>query len=76
MSFFKHFSYYFDGTTATKETYMNASYFADLANIISKTSAILSASKYPEVPLWLGETSNGYGGGTPNVSNRYVDGFL
>jgi heparanase 1 len=38
---------------------------------LSETKAVT-----PTLNVWLSETSSTYGGGTPNVSDRFVAGFL
>jgi hypothetical protein len=38
---------------------------------LSETKAVA-----PTLNVWLSETSSTYGGGTPNVSDRFVAGFL
>lgn len=70
------FSYYFGGGTATYKTYLNASYFHDLAREISEAKLLVSNTKFPDIPIWLGETSDAYNSGTKNVSDRFVSGFL
>lgn len=70
------FSYYFAGGTATYKTYLNVSYFHDLAREISEAELLISKTKFPDIPIWLGETSDAYNSGTKNVSDRFVSGFL
>lgn len=68
--------YYFAGGTATYKTYLNVSYFHDLAREISEAKLLVSKTKFPDIPIWLGETSDAYNSGTKNVSDRFVSGFL
>lgn len=42
-----------------------------LQSALSQTRSVL-----PGLPLWLTETSSSSSGGTPNVADRFVAGFL
>ena len=39
-------------------------------------TTIVKKTKTPNLKVWLGEGADGYGGGTPNISDRYASGFL
>jgi len=69
-------SYYFRGDTASYEDYLNPAYFQDLADTIDLVQETIAGSKYPNLAKWIGETSDAWHSGTPNVSDRFVSGFL
>jgi heparanase len=68
--------YYFEGDKGTYKDYLNPAHFADLAGCIGNVRESVEHSKYPKLPLWLGETSDAWHSGTENVSDRFVSGFL
>jgi hypothetical protein len=74
--FYASCSYYFKGTTATYKDYLDPEHFAHLLSYIARLKSIVSETQYPNVSLWLGETSDAYNSGTKNVSDRFVSGFL
>ncbi|XP_067659035.1 heparanase-like [Haliotis asinina] len=47
-------------------------------HLIPSIDAVLNVTNpnAPDTPVWLGETSSFYGGGTPGLSDRYAAGFL
>ena len=55
---------------------MNPAHFQNLADTIDLVRLTLAGSKYPELPIWIGETSDAWHSGTANVSDRFVSGFL
>lgn len=68
--------YYFRGDVVTYKEYLNPEHFADLAVCIDSVRETITQSKYPKLPLWIGETSDAWHEGTQNVSDRFVSGFL
>ena len=78
--YFKQFhyvcSYYFNGKTAHTAEYTSAANFEKYTENVKAVKDIIKRSKTPDLPLWLGEGADAYGGGTPNISDRYVSGFL
>jgi heparanase len=68
--------YYFGGNNATVEDYINPKYFSNLAAMIDVSRRTVAKTRFPNVTLWLGETSSAYNSGTPNISDRFVAGFL
>lgn len=68
--------YYFRGDNATVEEYINPLYFSNLAAMISVARRTVTKTQFPNVSLWLGETSSAYNSGTRNISDRFVAGFL
>ncbi|XP_015439396.1 PREDICTED: heparanase-like [Dufourea novaeangliae] len=67
--------YYLNGREAQVTDFINVSTFNYLPmQIRSMNEAIKSSGK--NIPMWLSETSTAYGGGAPELSNRFVAGFL
>lgn len=67
--------YYLNGKEAQLIDFINISIFNYLPKQIkSMQEAIQSSGKI--IPMWLSETSTAYGGGAPELSNRFVAGFL
>ncbi|XP_048250664.1 heparanase-like [Haliotis rufescens] len=69
-----HQYYAFEGD-ATVNTCLDPKVMDSLISDIHRVRNVTSPSN-PDTPLWLGETSSFYGGGTPALSDRYVAGFL
>ncbi|XP_046566480.1 heparanase-like [Haliotis rubra] len=66
--------YYFNGNTAKLEDF---SYHSIMDRLISEVQTVVGMVRsYHGLVAWLGETSSGYGGGTPGIGNRYVAGNL
>ena len=70
------FSYYFRGDIANYTEYLKADYFGNLEAHINFIKNKISKTKYPKIDLWIGETSDAWHSGTPNVSDRFVSAFL
>lgn len=70
------FSYYFRGDIVNYTEYLKADYFGNLETHIKVIKNKISKTKYPKIDLWIGETSDAWHSGTPNVSNRFVSAFL
>ena len=70
------YSYYFNGKTAHISEYTEAKFFDEYKSKIQIVKNIIKKSKTPKLPLWLGEGADAYHSGTPNISDRYVSGFL
>lgn len=69
-------SYYFDGRTANVSNFINPNYFSSFQSEISLAKDVVKKSKFPNLPIWMGEGGVAYHQGAPNISDRYVDGFL
>ena len=69
-------SYYFEGDRASYKDYLNPKYFPHLPDTIDLLQSTIAGSKYPKLPLWMGETSDSWARGTKDVSDRFVSGFL
>ena len=68
-------SYYKNGRTAVLADFYNVSLLDSFIDNVMKTRKY--ADEYlPDVELWLGETSSTFGGGTPELSDAYVAGFM
>ncbi|XP_076301398.1 heparanase [Lasioglossum baleicum] len=67
--------YYLNGREATVADFINVSTFNYLPEEIrSMQQAIALTGK--DILMWLSETSTAYGGGAPELSDRFVAGFL
>ncbi|XP_046383597.1 heparanase-like isoform X2 [Ischnura elegans] len=67
--------YYLDGRNSTLEDYMDPSNFKIFyaqTQLVKSLVTLLT----PGLPIWITETSDAYGGGTPNITDRFVGGFL
>ena len=71
-----NYSYYINGRTAQVADYIDAKNFDIYQDSIQVAKGIIKRSKTPNLPIWLGEGADAYGGGTRNISDRYVSGFL
>lgn len=55
---------------------MDPSNFKNLANTIDTVQKACRKAKVQSQPLWLGETSDAWHGGTGGVSDRFMSSFL
>ena len=58
------------------EAYLDPERFEELEQAIYNVTQIIKNSSNPDLRYWLGETADAGLGGTPNVSDRFVSGFL
>ncbi|XP_076472714.1 heparanase-like isoform X2 [Babylonia areolata] len=67
--------YYFYGPGAPVSKFLDTKVMSSLED---KVQEVLAMSRFvnPLLPVWLSETSSSYDSGTPNVSDRFVAGFL
>ena len=68
--------YYFGGPGAAVSEYTDVTHFNSLAATLQAVRDAVTAGGKPDMALWVGETSDSYNKGTPNVSDRYANGFL
>ncbi|XP_046553604.1 heparanase-like [Haliotis rubra] len=66
--------YYFNGQTAKLEDFSKSSIMDKLISELHTVAGIVR--NHHGLVAWLGETSSGYGGGTPGIGDRYVAGNL
>lgn len=67
--------YYVNGRTASEKDFLNPDVLDSLTEKIQEVVQIVNEI-VPGKKVWLGETSSAYGGGSPGLSNTYVDGFM
>ncbi|XP_073397857.1 heparanase [Dendrobates tinctorius] len=67
--------YYVDGRTASMEDFVSSDILDTLSSEIKTVLRIVNET-VPGKLIWLGETSSAYGGGSPGLSNTYIDGFM
>ncbi|XP_033624553.1 heparanase-like [Asterias rubens] len=70
-------SYYLNGRTATVDDFLNPETLDSLLPVKIRT-VTSQVRKYhgKDAKVWLGESGSALGGGAPNISDRYVAGFL
>lgn len=69
------FRYYTKGSTATLSNFTDPAVLNSLTSMLRQVKEV-GVKVVPDTPLWLGETSSTYGGGTPNISDSYANGFM
>ncbi|XP_076631282.1 heparanase isoform X1 [Colletes latitarsis] len=67
--------YYLDGREARVVDFINISIFNYLSMQIKSMKDVINLSG-KHISMWLSETSTAYGGGAPELSDRFVAGFL
>nr|XP_033819723.1 heparanase isoform X1 [Geotrypetes seraphini] len=67
--------YYVNGRTASEKDFLNPKVLDGLILEIQNVFQIVNET-VPHRKVWLGETSSAYGGGSPGLSNTYIDGFM
>ncbi|KAM6441053.1 heparanase isoform 2-T2 [Liasis olivaceus] len=67
--------YYIDGRIATRHDFLNPDILDSFKTKVEEVFEIVN-STVPDKSVWLGETSSAFGGGTPNLSNAYIAGFM
>ena len=67
--------YYVDGRTATADDFLDPT-ILDLFPAQAQEVINVVKTIGKKVPMWLGETSSAWGGGAPDLSNRYIAGFM
>jgi len=55
---------------------MSVDVLNSLNHQLSMLKDTVAAAGRKDNPLWLGETSSCWGGGAPDLSDRYVAGFM
>ncbi|XP_039206774.1 heparanase [Crotalus tigris] len=67
--------YYINGRIATRQDFLNPDILDSFKTNAEEVLEIVN-SAVPDKSVWLGETSSAFGGGTPNLSNAYIAGFM
>ncbi|XP_046750620.1 heparanase-like [Diprion similis] len=73
LTYFSWHQYYLNGHIATVEDFINPNTFNYLVNQIHSLSDFIGDY---DIRVWLSETSSAWGSGAPNLSDRFVAGFL
>lgn len=68
--------YYFRGPGAKIEQFYDLQHFNAYPTILAKWLDVIYKGAGFEIPVWVGETADAYSYGAPNITNRYVSGFL
>ena len=68
--------YYFAGPGANISEYLDLRHFDALAPVLQAVRDTVTAAGGSSLDVWVGETSDAYNKGTPNVSDRFVSSFL
>jgi len=55
---------------------MSTDVLDSLVKQLSELRDTIAEAGYSSSPVWLGETSSCWGGGAPDLSDRYVAGFM
>ncbi|XP_038058596.1 heparanase-like isoform X2 [Patiria miniata] len=70
-------SYYLNGRIATVDDFLDPETLDGLLpGQIDLVESLVSKYREPGSRVWLGETGSAFGGGAPNISDRFVAGFL
>ncbi|XP_048466733.1 heparanase [Rhincodon typus] len=67
--------YYVNGRTASLKDFLNPQVLDSLGLKINQIFEVASKIA-PEKKVWLGETSSAFGGGAPDLSDKFVAGFM
>ncbi|CAH1283481.1 unnamed protein product [Diabrotica balteata] len=65
--------YYLNGRTAKPQDFLDPTVFDLLKYQITRVKELTNSSGRS---IWLGETSSAYGGGAPNMSDRFIGSFM
>ena len=68
--------YYFHGPGAVVSEYLDLHHFESLAPLLLAIRGAVTAAGGASIDIWLDETSDALGKGTPNISDRFASGFL
>ena len=55
---------------------INPEKFNKYEGLMRKCQDIVKSTSHAHLPVWNGETADAYGGGIPNVTDRFASGFL
>uniref|UniRef100_UPI00398F4D0F heparanase n=1 Tax=Pristiophorus japonicus TaxID=55135 RepID=UPI00398F4D0F len=67
--------YYVNGRNTSLKDFLSPKVLDSLKLKINKIFKVV-ASTVPDKKVWLGETSSAFGGGAPDLSDKYVAGFM
>lgn len=70
------FSYYFRARNGNFSDYINPDHFVEYEKYVQVVQDTIAHSKYPDLPLWMGEGAAASGGGNTGIADRYAAGFL
>lgn len=68
--------YYFRGPGANLSQFYDVKYFDSFGDVISKWRDAVRKAAGEAVDVWVGETSDSYDYGSPNITNKYISGLL
>ncbi|KAG8234047.1 hypothetical protein J437_LFUL014772 [Ladona fulva] len=68
--------YYISGKEAELKDFFDLTYYNIFAEEIKLVKNIVLENSSHKLPIWITETSDAYGGGAPNFTDRFVGGFL
>lgn len=75
VNFLSWHQYYLNGREAKVKDFLNPEIFNILPSQIKSIQQVINSVKR-NISMWLSETGSAFGGGAPDMSNRFVGGFL